>query len=518
VTSLDEPTLKKELNSLVEADILEVIDDANYKKYIFRQVLIQDAAYNSILKSMRQDLHKKIAGVLEKQFADFVKSHPQIVAYHYTRAKDFNRAINFHLNSGRLLVQQSAHRDAISQLQKGLKLLEYIDEEKTRNKLELDLQITLGIPLLATKGYGAEEVGKVYERARNLSQKVGDIPQLFPALVGQYRFYLLRGDLTKAFDISELLLSWAQASLDSNFLLEATRSIGVTLFHMGEVAAGLENLEKGIEIYDPVQHGAHSQIYGTDPAVTCLSYAALAKGLLGYEQMAFEYGKKALQLAKKMKHPFSQVFALNHHAWLHQFYKETKRVDKFSRELIKVSEEYGFPFWQISGTFFQGWVFTQTDNVKGGLVQMEQSIIAFEGTGAGSVLPYFMTALAEVYLLNNQTENAINWLEQAEARAQKNREHFFDAEIYRVRGEVLYCSNPKDKKNAESLIWRAIETARRQRLKSMELRALISLFRIGGRKKETINLLRDTYEWFSEGQDTHDLKQAEKILNMNRNS
>jgi class 3 adenylate cyclase/Cdc6-like AAA superfamily ATPase len=164
VTSIDEAILKKELNSLVKADILEIKDDSKHKIYIFRQVLIQDAAYNSILKSMRQDLHKKIASVMERQFKDFVEAHPQIVAYHYTRAKEFNRAIDFHLVSGRLLVQQSAHRDAIIQLQKGLKLVEHIHDEKVRNKLELDLQITIGIPLLATKGYGAEEIGKVYER------------------------------------------------------------------------------------------------------------------------------------------------------------------------------------------------------------------------------------------------------------------------------------------------------------------------------------------------------------------
>jgi class 3 adenylate cyclase/predicted ATPase len=512
VTSIDEPTLKMELESLVEADILDKQEDAHSTRYIFKQVLIQDAAYNSVLMSMRRDLHKKIARVLEKQFKDFVASHPQIVAYHYTRAKDFKRAIDFHLKSGKLLVQQSAHREAISQLQKGLKLLEHIDDKIERNKLELNLQITLGIPLLATKGYGAEEVGKVYERARDLSQKVGDIPQLFPALVGQYRFYLLRGDLTKAFDISELLLSWAQTSQDINLLLEATRSVGVVLFHRGEVFTSLGHLEKGIEYYNPEHHGDHANLYGTDPLVTCLSYAALAQCLLGYEEQALKYGRKALEQAKRLKHPFSLVFALNHHAWLHQFYRETELVDKFATQLVSVSEEYGFPFWQITGLFFKGWVLAQGKNVNAGIKQMEESAKAFQATGAGSVLPYFMTAIAEVLLKNNQPENALNWLDRAEAGSQKNREHFFDAEIYRVRGESIFNLDKKNKKNAESFLWRAIETARRQKVKILELRALMSLIHIGGRKKETINLLRDTYNWFIEGLDTHDLKKANTLL------
>jgi class 3 adenylate cyclase/predicted ATPase/anti-anti-sigma regulatory factor len=512
VSSLDESLLKKELNSLVEADILEIKDDSITKKYVFRQVLIQDAAYNSILKSMRQDLHLKIAGVLEVQFKDFVESHPQVMAYHFTRAKDFNRAIEFHLKSGRLLVQQSAHREAISQLQKGLELLKHIDDIKRRNKLELDLQITLGIPLLTTKGYGAEEVGKVYERASELSQIVGNIPQLFPALVGQYRFYLLRGNLKKALDISELLLSWAQTSRNSDLILEATRSIGVTLFHMGEVTVSLGHLEKGIQIYDPSVHKTHAHEYGTDPAITCLSYAALAQCLLGYSDKAIQYGREAIQLSKGIDHPFSQVFALNHHSWLFQFYNDTNLVDKYASELVKVSMEYGFPFWQVTGLFFKGWVLSQTTDLKTGIKQMEASIKAFQNTGAGSVLPYFMTALAEIYLRDNQPESALNWLKQAEKKSQKNSEHFFDAEIYRVRAEVLFNLGQSNKDTTEFFLWRAIETARRQNLKSLELRALLSLAHIGGRKKETMTLLKDTYDWFEEGLDTPDLKQAHDLL------
>jgi predicted ATPase/type II secretory pathway predicted ATPase ExeA len=512
VIPLKESVLKKELNNLVKVDILEMREDARQKKYIFRQVLIQDAAYNSILKSRRQELHNKIAGVLETEFKDFVESHPQILAYHYTRAKDFERAINYHLKSGRLLVQQSAHREAISQIQKGIDLLEHVDDLEKRNQLELDLQIILGIPLLATKGYGAEEVGNVYERASELSQEVGDIPQLFPALVGQYRFYLLRGDLIKAFDISELLLSWAQTSGDSHLLLEATRSIGVTLFHMGEVQTSLDHLKTGIDLYDPVKHKSHAHDYGTDPAVTCLSYAALAQCLLGYREKAIDYGKKALQWVKNFKHPFSQVFALNHHAWLYQFYRETELVDKFATELVNVAGEYGFPFWQITGLFFKGWILAHTTDLKTGIKQMEASIKAFQDTGAGMVLPYFMTELADSYKGNNQPDDALKWLERAEARAQKNNEHFFDAEIYRIRAEVLYSREKKNKKSIESLLWRAIETARRQKLKSLELRAQMSLVRIGGRKKETIQLLSDTYRWFDEGLDSIDLKQAYKLI------
>jgi class 3 adenylate cyclase/predicted ATPase len=516
MTSLDDNLLTKELNNLVEADILEFKDEGIHKKYVFRQVLIQDAAYNSILKSMRQKLHKKIAAALEKQFKDFVESHPQVLAYHYTRANIFNRAIEYHLKSGKLLVQQSAHREAIGQLQKGINLLKHVNDLKEKNHLELELQITLGIPLLATKGYGAEEVGNVYERARELSQMVGDIPKLFPALVGQYRFYLLRGDLKKALDISELLLSWAQTSHSSDLILEASRSVGVTLFHMGEISIGLSHLEKGIEIYNPKEHQNHAHIYGTDPSVTCLSYSALSCCLLGYEEKAFQFGKSSIKQAKKIKHPFSLVFALNHHAWLHQFYKDSEQVKQYANELVHVSEEFGFPFWEITGLFFKGWVVSQTMDMKTGIKQMEASIKAFQDTGAGSVLPYFMTALAEILFESNQPEKALKWLDRAEKRAEKNREHFFDSEIYRVRAEVTFLMEPNEKKSSESLLWRALETSRRQKLKSLELRNLLSLVRIGGKKETTMKLLNETFSWFKPGLINPDLKEANQLLRRNR--
>jgi len=162
--------------------------------------------------------------------------------------------------------------------------------------------------------------------------------------------------------------------------------------------------------------------------------------------------------------------------------------------------------------YFKGWVLSQRNHIGDGIGQMEQSIKAFQGTGAGSVLPYFMTALAEVYLEKNQPEDALKWLENAEAIAQKNSEHFFDSEIYRVRGEALFKSNKKNRKKAESLLWRGIETARRQKVKALELRAVTSLVRIAGAKKETLKLLNETYKWFKEGLDTQDLTKANKLL------
>ena len=512
VTSLDEVTLKIELESLVEAEILNREEQQHNTLYSFRQALIQDAAYNSLLKSTRQEHHRKIAMIIESQFKSWANTHPQIVAHHYSEAGDDEKAAEYHLLAGKSLVKQSAHREAIDQLKKGLNSIKKIDDINRRDELELDLQLTIGIPLLATKGYGADEVGKAYERASALCQKVGDVPQLFPAMVGLFRFYLLRGDITKAFDISELLLSWAQTSGQSPLILEANRAIGVTLFHMGEVATGLEHLNKGINLFDPGQHRSHALLYGSDPKVTCLSYGALALCLLGFAKQALAYGNEAIQYAKKIKHPFSLTFALNHHAWLHQFRGEADMVAKNATELLSVSSEYGFPFWQAAGSFFQGWVLAQKDHKKAGIEQMQGSMKAFQDTGAHSVLPYFMSAVAEAYMENGQVRDSLKWLEEAAAVAKKNSEHFFDAEIYRLKAEATYASSRQNLKEVESLLWRAIETARRQQLKILELRGLMSLVHIGGRKKEVMKLLKDTHHWFSEGLDTPDLQKAKYLL------
>ncbi len=512
IVTLDENTLKKELNNLVDADILEAQDDRQNIQYTFKQALIQDAAYNSILKSNRKIQHGKIANILEMHFEDFVEQHPEILAHHYAEARQFYHAIRYHLKAGRFLIEKSAHKEAIGQLRKGLQLLSNLEDEKERTRLELDIHIILGIALVATKGYSAAEVGRVYERAKELSQQAGDIPRLFPAMLGQYRFYLLGGDISKALDISELLLSWAQTSGEIDLMLEANRAVGATLFHMGETATCLQYLEEGIKIYDPARHGSHAHLYGSDPAVTCLSYAALAKCLLGFVEQALRYDKRSLQMAKKMEHPFSLAFALNHHSWLYEFLKNPEQVAQSAGELIAVSQEYGFPFWQVTGSLFKGWAATQAGNVGEGIEQMQQSMKAFRATGAGSVMPYFMAILADVYLENSQPDIAMTWLEKAETAAQANTEHFFDAEIYRLKGETLYAINRQNAKTAEKIIRRAIATARRQSSKILEIRAAMSLVRISGRKNEPLKMLEETYNWFHEGLDTDDLKNAQALL------
>jgi len=512
IVTLDENTLKKELNNLVDADILGAQNDRQNIQYTFKQALIQDAAYNSILKSTRQIQHGRIANILEMHFEDFLEQHPEILAHHYAESGQFSQAIRYHLKAGRLLIEKSAHKEAINQLRRGLQLLNNVEDEKKRMRFELDIHIILGIALVATKGYSAAEVGRVYERAKELSQQSGDIPRLFPAMLGQYRFYLLGGDISKALDISELLLSWAQTSGESDLLLEANRAVGATLFHMGETATCLQYLEEGIKIYDPEQHSSHAHLYGSDPAVTCLSYAALAKSLLGFIEQAMQYDKRSLQMAKKMEHPFSMAFALNHHSWLYEFLKKPEQVMQSADELIAVSQEYGFPFWQVTGSLFKGWAATQSGNVAEGIEQMQQSMKAFRATGAGSVMPYFIAILADVYLENSQPEDAMAWLEKAETAAQANTEHFFDAEIYRLKGDTLYSLNKQNAKKAKLVIGRAIATARRQGSKILELRAVMSLVRISGRKKEPLKMLEDAYNWFHEGLDTADLKSARALL------
>ena len=203
-----------------------------------------------------------------------------------------------------------------------------------------------------------------------------------------------------------------------------------------------------------------------------------------------------------------------HHVWLHQFYGHTELVDKFTTDLLLLCQEYGFPFWEISGLFFKGWVSSQRKSVDSGITQMQKSISAFKATGAGSILPYFMTAIAKVYLENKQAENALKWIDDAEAQAQKNGEHFFDAEIYRVKAEALFTLSQKNKKRAESLLWRALETARRQKLTILELRTLLSLIRMGTKKNETMRLLRNLYDWFAEDPELSELQEAKKLLNL----
>jgi class 3 adenylate cyclase/predicted ATPase len=518
VFPLNEETLQQGLRQLVEAEVVYQRGLLPQATYLFKHALIQDAAYQSLLKSTRQQYHRQIAKVLEEQFADTTETQPELLAHHYTEAVLVGQAITYWQKAGQRASQRSAHVEAISHLTRGLELLKALPDTPERARQELLLQIALGAPLIATKGYAAPEVGQAYSRARTLCQQLGETPQLFPVLWGLWTFYLQRAETETAHELAEQLLSLAQSVQDPVFRSQAHYALGVTLFYLGAFAPARANLEQGLALYNPQQH-PHAFLYGQDARVTCLTIAALVLWLLGYPDQARVWNLEALTQAHQLSHPFRLAWTLNFTAMLSQYRREGHIVRERAEAEIALSSEQGFPYWLALGTVWRGWALAEQGQGEEGIMQIRQGIAAYRATGAELAQSYWLALLAEAYGKGGQGEEGLTLLTKALEIVYKTKARLHEAELYRLKGELTLQSQVRGSKSkveeAEACFLQAIEIARKQQAKSLELRAVLSLSRLWqhqGKRDEARQMLAEIYGWFTEGFDTKDLQEAEALL------
>src|SRR5262249_46661345 len=306
VAPLDAATLQGALARLVEAELVAQRGTPPQATYTFKHALVQDAAYQSLLKSTRQQYHQRIAQVLVERFPETVEVEPELVAHHYTEAGLYEQAVGYWQHAGQRATERSAYVEAIRHLTTGLEVLTALPDTPARAQYELTLHLALGAPLVATRGWGAAEVERAYTRARELCQQVGQTPQLFPVLAGLWVFYLVRAELQVTRELAEQLLRMARCSHDPGHLLRAHQALGSALLWLGEVAPGHAQLEQGIALSHPQQYRSLAALYGEDPGVVCRANSAWALWLLGYPEQAWQRSQEALTLAQELVHPFSE--------------------------------------------------------------------------------------------------------------------------------------------------------------------------------------------------------------------
>jgi predicted ATPase len=520
VSRLNEKTLQPGLWQLVEAELLYQRGVPPQATYLFKHALIQDTAYQSLLKSKRQQLHQQIAQVLTERFPETMETQAELLAHHYTEANLIEQAIPYWQRAGQKATQRSANVEAIAHLTKGLELLKPLPHTPERIQQELRLQLALAPPLIATKSYTAPEVERTYTRALELCRQVGETPELFWVLLGLRTFYLLRAELKTARELAEQCLSLAQNVQNPSFLVWAHFMLGQTLFRLGEFALAREHLEAGIALYDPQQHRS----YGTvpeDPGVDCLCYATWNLWFLGYPDQALQRSHSALTLARELCQPYSLALALDYAARLHQRRGEVQAVHERAEALIALSTEQGFPLCLAYGTTWRGWALAEQGEVQEGLIQICQGLDAWQATGTGMGRSYFLALLAEAYGKVGYTKEELTALAEALALVDRTGERFYEAELYRLKGELTLVQSRVQspassvQKEAEEYFLKAIEIARRQQAKSLELRAATSLARVWqqqGKRAEAHRMLSEIYNWFTEGFDTKDLQEAKALL------
>jgi predicted ATPase len=489
--------------------------------YRFRHALIQDAAYQSLLRSKRQGYHWRIAQVLEERFPEIAEAQPQLLAYHYSEAGLGQQAIPHWQMAGQKAVQRSANAEAVSHLTKGLELLKTLPETLERFQQELAVQLALGTPLIATQGFGSPEVGKVYARARELCQRAGEAPQLFPVVWGLWMFYMARAQHIVARELAEQCLRLAQSARDTSFLVQAHHVQGVGLIGAGDFTQARQHLEQAIDIYDPRQHASHAYIYGHDPAAVSRVHASWSLWFLGYPDQALKRVAEGLALAQRLSHPYTSATANAFAAWLHQFCRNGQAVEELASAALTISTEHDFAFYRAMGIIMRGWALTQRAQVSDGIAEMRTGLDAYRVTGAEVLRPGYLSLLAEACGDVGHAEEGLGVLAEAQALAVKCREHWWQAELYRLKGELTLKrpSAPSSRRNveneAEDYFGQALAVAKAQKAKSLELRAAMSLFRLrAGQSKsaEARRMLEETFAFFTEGFDTADLLEAKALL------
>ena len=514
VMGLSETELLSHLSVLKDSELLYERGIYPQSTYIFKHSLIQDATYQSLLKSTRQKYHRKIAQVLEKNFPDTMETQPELLAYHYTEAGLNEQAVGYWHQAGKRATQRSANVEAINHLTKGLEVLMTLPDTLERARQELDVQTTLGPVLMAVKGFASLDTERAYARARELCQQVGETPQLFPVLYGLFRFYMVRAELQAMRELAEQLFSLAQRVQDPALLLEAHRVLGPTMFWLGELAPARAHSEQGVALYDPQQHRSHAFVYGQDPGVACRCIAAMSIWMLGYPDQARQSIHEALTLAQELTHPFSLAFALTMDAVVHQFRREGQAVQERAEALMTLSTEQGFPYWLAFGTILRGWALTAQGEGAEGIAQVRQGLVAHRATRAELHRAYFLALLAEAYGEVGQPEEGLTVLVEALAVVDNTGERNWEAELHRQKGQLLLALSEENQAEAEACFCKAVDIARRQSAKSFELRAVMSLSRLWqqGKQEEAHQLLSEIYGWFSEGFDTADLREAKVLL------
>lgn len=517
------------LAQLVEAGVLRQGRGAQ-TTYEFKHALIQDAAYQSLLKRTRQAYHLRTARVLETQFAQVAETQPELVARHYTEAFQLEKALDYWQKAGERARDRSANREAIHHFAEAHKVLEALPESEARDRRELVLRIANVTPVIAVEGYVAQTIARTAERALVLCRKLGDVDRLFPVLYTLWANQIVGGRYTDALRLTEEFFREASDQQDAAPRLMSHRLRGISLCMDGKLTLAEGHLRDSLNLYDSQRHGElKNQGYGQDPRSTCEAFMALVRWLRGYSNDAAEYSSKALEDAEQAKHTntwgYVRCFGA---ATFEAFRRNVAGTAEHASELIKFAKREGLPVWLAYARVLHGWTLAQIDRVEDGIAEMKTGLVDFEDTSLtttastslhmGFMRSFLLSLLGETYGNSGRSDEAFATLDAASSFAEATGEAFWKAELQRLRGELVLQagSRPSGSKyqEAEACFLQAREIASTQGAKALELRAAISLGRLWCREKpfEARQILQEAYDAFTEGFDSVDLSAARRLL------
>jgi tetratricopeptide (TPR) repeat protein len=507
LAGLEEEMLQSGLGQLVVDELLYQRGRPPRSRYLFKHALIQDAAYQSLLKRTRQQYHQQVAKLLEDRFPELASTQPELVAHHYTEANCPAPAIAYWHKAGVAAASKSANLEAIDQFRRGIALVEALSDPRERAERELDLQMALGPALIATKRYSHPDIGRAYARAWELCQQVGDHPREFTALRGLQLHHVNLLEMEKAEHFAEEALRVAERLEDAARLVGGHMSLGMALYHQGKLEPALAQF-RGFEMFDPNMQ--FPDWPGSHPAVQCQFYLALISWMLGYPDRSLEEAPAAVKSAETLGHPVTLAQTLCYAALVHIFRREPPAAADCAERALKICEEHHIAHHHAFAVCENGWALGVTGESGKGLAQIGQGLDGYLGTPQHMLL----TLQADAQLAIGQPEAALASVAAGLKAVEKAGGAPLEAELYRLKGEAL-LAGAGTVSEAETAIEKAIAVALRQNAKSWELRGAMSLARLRrqqGRPQEAAALLAPILGWFTEGLDTADLKQAKTLL------
>jgi DNA-binding winged helix-turn-helix (wHTH) protein/predicted ATPase len=489
-------------------------------RYSFVHDLYRSVVYERISASRRARLHQVIGEQIEAGCRGATEQAAAELAVHFERSGDHDRAVQYLLQTAQRAMAQCAYQEAIEHAMTALIVLKPLAATARRIELRLKLELFLGVSLAAAKGYAATEAKEVFSRARALSRNIGNGTLLFQSLAGLWSFHLMRGELHPALELAEEMLQVAERTQNPGFYLNGHMAMGLPLFYLGRFPAAHDHLEKSSSYHGREKDPPVVSVYSWNPGVIVACYKAQTFWLLGYPEKALKEAETALQLAGELATPFHSALAAGLLATYHAYRRDPISALEWAGLAIELSEKYGFSHWLALGVLLQGWALAKSGEVDEGISRLQTGIKKWNSTGAAMSMPTFHALLADAYQAGGHTDKALLSVEEGLATSKHSKESCYDAELYRLKGDLLTHAG-KDRLSktqvtgAENNFRQAIQTARHQKAKFLELRATVGLARFWksiGKRKQAYAMLAQLCAWFTGGLNSPELVEALELL------
>jgi class 3 adenylate cyclase/predicted ATPase len=510
---LPDDELETALARLVASELVVQRGAGTEAVYTFKHALVQDAAYNSMLRSSRRQLHAQIATALETHFPELMDIQPELFAQHYAEAGLVERSVAYWWSAGEKSTARSAMAEAAAQFQKGLDQLELLPDAPARKRRELEFLSALGAALRFARGQATPEMGQAFARARQLWEQLGSPSQFLHIPYGQSRYHTFRGESDLARRLDEDLLRLSRQRNDSAGLVLSHDCSGRDHLLAGRFASSRSHFEEVIALYDPVSHGTLVNQIGSYPHAISRGYLAIALFCLGFPDQAFSHSNLAVAEAGRLAHPPTLAVTLSTESRLLCLTGDKAALDDRASHLIALATEQRFPTYRMLGTIYRGWAKVNTGELEAGLSLLRNGSNAYLATGAKTRTPYHNALLARACEIAGQFEESLHLLDEALQVAERIGESWFTAELLRHKGQLMLRQG--DIEAAQAFFRQAFAIAKQQDAKLWELRAAVSLAKLWldqGRGSEAHAMLAPVYGWFTEGFGTPDLREAEALL------